>query len=331
MADIFGTIFGAAANIGLGALNNKWAAEQAEKARWENYKYGEMAAEQADLRTRALYNDFYSPSALRKQYEAAGLSPSLMFGGTPGQGGMSGAQGTGASGPGTPFMPMSMIEGAQIAKLIAETAKTKAETKNISEDTNLKLLEKEYNEWRNFEKGQEFNLLTTPLIKEDGSNYSLFESAMASTDYEEFLQKTRKAANLSGNNTIEQYLNTENGQKALRYIYMSSNRFDRDIEVLSSEKVAANFQIAVMKKLQSKDYAELNAKAAVAQLKALTEVNDLTAEQKGAWNDLLDRMEAKFGKTGKDIALILGMVLQNYMHSSGIQINTGNTIIESKK
>lgn len=45
-----------------------------------NYKYNEMAAENADKRTRALYNDIYSPKALLGQYAEAGLSPSLMFG-----------------------------------------------------------------------------------------------------------------------------------------------------------------------------------------------------------------------------------------------------------
>lgn len=134
---VFGTIAGGAVQAGLGAINNVWAQQQQGEARRQNYLYGEMAAENADARTRALYNDFYSPQALMRQYREAGLSPSIMFGGTPGQGGASGAQGTGASGLGTPYMPMSMIEGAEVANLMAQTEKTKAETATI-EGTNAR-------------------------------------------------------------------------------------------------------------------------------------------------------------------------------------------------
>lgn len=123
--------------IGLGSsyLNNQWASELASQDRAENYMYNEKAAQKADIRTRALYNDFYSPEAIMRQYKAAGLSPSLMFGGTPGQGGVTGAQGSGSSGTQThftPFMPTSMLEAAQTALIAAETQKTKEETKNIS-------------------------------------------------------------------------------------------------------------------------------------------------------------------------------------------------------
>lgn len=130
---IFGTMIGAGTQLALGAINNQWAEQQQGEARAENYRYGEMAAANADKRTRALYNDFYSPEALMKQYKAAGLSPSMMFGGTPGQGGTAGAQGSGAAGPGAIYTPMSMLEGAQIANINAETEKTKAETKTIEE------------------------------------------------------------------------------------------------------------------------------------------------------------------------------------------------------
>lgn len=129
MADVFGTALDFGMNLGLGALNNYWAEKLQERARLENYKYGEMAAENADKRTRALYEDFYSPQALMNQYRKAGLSPSLMFGGTPGQGGMSGAQGSGASGLGSIFSPVSLVDQAQAAALFAQAEKTREETK----------------------------------------------------------------------------------------------------------------------------------------------------------------------------------------------------------
>lgn len=116
---LFGTLFGAALNAGFGALQNQMAAEQAAQDRKQNYMYGEMAADNADRRTRALYADLQSPAALMQQYKEAGLSPSAMAAGAGAGGVSSGAHGTGASGPTSAFMPMSLLEGAQIANLNA--------------------------------------------------------------------------------------------------------------------------------------------------------------------------------------------------------------------
>ena len=140
--------FGAqmAAGIGTAAVNNIFGMmaadynyanqrELTELDRRLNYEYNEKAAAAADWRTRQLYKDLYSPEALMKQYKDAGLSPSLMFGGTPGQGGISGAQGAGASGPQTgytPFMPTSMVEAAQVAEMMAQARKTNAEASTIT-------------------------------------------------------------------------------------------------------------------------------------------------------------------------------------------------------
>lgn len=126
---------GAAINGVYGVINNMWADKHTSKDRWWNHLYNEIAANNADTRTRALYNDFYSPQALMQQYLEAGLSPSLMFGGTPGQGGMSGAQGAGGAGLQTPFYGISALEAAQISNLQAQTKKTEAETETI-EGTN---------------------------------------------------------------------------------------------------------------------------------------------------------------------------------------------------
>lgn len=128
-------IIGAGINAISQADTNYQNLKRTETDRQLNYIYGERAAEEADRRTRALYNDFYSPEALVRQYNEAGLSPSLMFGGTPGQGGMQGAHGTGAAGPQTaPYMPYSIVEAAQAAALFAQAEKTKEETKTITGD-----------------------------------------------------------------------------------------------------------------------------------------------------------------------------------------------------
>lgn len=129
--DVFGAITSGVLGMASAGINYGIQKKLMQEDRAENYRYNEMAAQNADARTRALYRDIYSPEALLGQYREAGLSPSMMYGGTPGQGGMSGAQGGGANGPTTPYYPVNMLEMAQAANLMAQTKKTEAETKNI--------------------------------------------------------------------------------------------------------------------------------------------------------------------------------------------------------
>ena len=51
-----------------------------------NYGYGEMAADNAQARTKALYSELFSPEAKVKQLKEAGLSVGMMYG----QGGVGG-------------------------------------------------------------------------------------------------------------------------------------------------------------------------------------------------------------------------------------------------
>lgn len=293
-----GALIGAGAQIATAGLNNLWASRQSEEDRSRNYYYNEMAAQNADQRQRNLYADFYSPAALARQYTEAGLSPSLMFGGTPGQGGTGGAQGVGASGVKTPYMPMSMLEGAQIANIVAQTNKTKAETENIKEDTDLKILEEEWNKWRNYDRGKEFELLNTT----DAEGSTMFELATNADDFNSFIESAK------GNNPLlADYMRTEMGMRQLRNIYMSANRFDRDIKILSEEGVNAEFQESVLKAMNKEGFAEQNATSAIKQLKASAETSKLTVQQAGAWNDILERIGKK-NETAKDVLIVLGMI-----------------------
>lgn len=313
--------FGAAASILGTGINNILAGARTREDREQNYLYGEMAADNADRRTRALYNDFYSPGALMQQYKEAGLSPSMMFGGTPGQGGLSGARGTGAAGMQTPFMPISLVEAAQAAQLFAQTKKTNAETKNIEKDTTLKALEEDLKVMDNYIKEQDFYLTTSNFITSDNKSISLFEIANNSKDYEDFIDKVRKTA---ANEGVKDYSYTENGQKTLRKIWLDSNRYDRDIEVLSAEGVSASFAKSITQALKKEGFIEQNATTAVKQLKAAAETADLTTEQKGAWNDLIERLGKK-SETAKDIVIVLGMILANYAANANVKIQTGDS------
>ena len=138
MADAYsmgGTIGGAAIGGLFGLANQALAHKYAEQDRASNFFWNEKAADAADARTRALYEDFYAPEALLKQYQEAGVSPSLMFGGTPGQGGQSGAMGHGAGGIQTPFIPIDIMQGAQIGLMTAQARKTNAEADAIIKKT----------------------------------------------------------------------------------------------------------------------------------------------------------------------------------------------------
>lgn len=125
--------FGAGLGIVSSFISNEMARKREAEARAENYKYGELAAQNADARTRALYEDYQSPMALLQQYKAAGLSPSLMFGqGAGGAGGMTqGAQSTGAAGISPTTYSAQLLEGTQIALMQAQARKTNAEADTI--------------------------------------------------------------------------------------------------------------------------------------------------------------------------------------------------------
>lgn len=60
------TLVGGLINAIYGGINNTMAENREHTARIENYELGEKAAENADARTRALYNDLQSPQTLMK-------------------------------------------------------------------------------------------------------------------------------------------------------------------------------------------------------------------------------------------------------------------------
>lgn len=112
--------------------------------------------------------------------------------------------------------------------------------------------------------------------------------------------------------SIKDALTTEKGQEAARSIFMATNKFHRDIMVLSAESVDAQFQLDISNKLINSDFAKLNAEAAVAELRKSINTNNLDKRQAEAWNNLLDRLK-KSSPTTHDILIVLGMILNNAM------------------
>ena len=74
------TIIGTAGGILQNKIQNEQSKQNIEHAAAVNYGYGEMSADNAQARTKALYSELYSPEAKVKQLKEAGLSVLLAGG-----------------------------------------------------------------------------------------------------------------------------------------------------------------------------------------------------------------------------------------------------------
>lgn len=316
-AEIGSQIIGLMGQFGLSAYNNEMARRRADYDREQNYLYGERAANNADARTRGLYNSFYSPEALISQYQEAGLSPSMMYGGTPGQGGMTGAQGTGAHGIQTPYIPVSMLEAAQAANLFAQTKKTNAETSNIKEDTSIKEIQEEMLKMTKNLQSVDYEILGIYAINpENGEKNSLYNLAKNYKTYEEFYKYVSNLEHMT--NDTKTKLTTEQGQRTLRAIYMASHQFNRDLAVLGEEQTNAAFQQSIITALKASDYAHTNAESVISSLRNNVETQNLNARQQAAWNHLLDGIANKTNPDVADVIIMMAMLINNAMSNYNI-------------
>ena len=155
--------------------------EMAENAAKINYKYGEMAAENAFERQQVLYNRTYQDQSYANQVaqmDAAGLSPGLMYGkGGAGGGGAGSTTGapmgaTGATGAGSAADPNMRLQAlmslrqvrmserkneaeikllnTQAEALEAEAGKNQEETQSISEKRLWQVKQEMYEGWKGF-------------------------------------------------------------------------------------------------------------------------------------------------------------------------------------
>lgn len=340
MSDMFGVGtaaaagINAAANIGIAGMNNMWAAKREKTARAENYKYGEMAADSADARTRALYNDLYSPQAQLQQIKDAGLSPSLFYGDGGGISGQAGAQGSGAAGVSPTTFGAPPLELGEIFKTIAETGLINAEKKKIESETNVIDLQKDWQDMVNKQKSVEFDICTMYLYDKDDKDkkYSMYELAQKANTYDQFLNDVRSKAEASGEKNFLAKIGTEYGQQTMRNIYMNAERFDRDINVLSAEGVDAEFQKSIIQILSNNGGAEQSASTMLEQMKAAEQGAKLTNEQQSSWNHIIEKLRAK-NSTAADIIIVLAMILNQaasnwslpnvrYNHNTSTSTNT---------
>lgn len=155
--------------------------EMVENAAKINYKYGEMAAENAFERQQVLYNRTYQDQSYANQVaqmDAAGLSPGLMYGkGGAGGGGAGSTTGapmgaTGAAGAGTAADPNAQLQAlmslrqvrmserkneaeinllnTQAAALKAEAGKNQEETQSIVEKRLWEVKQEMFKGWKDF-------------------------------------------------------------------------------------------------------------------------------------------------------------------------------------
>nr|DAK15535.1 MAG TPA: DNA pilot protein [Microviridae sp.] len=182
LSGIIGDVSGILNILGVGRRRQiRQQKEMAENAAKINYKYGEMAAENAFERQQVLYNRTYQDQSYANQVaqmDAAGLSPGLMYGkGGAGGGGAGSTAGapmgaTGATGAGSAADPNMQLQAlmslrqvrmserkneaeikllnTQAKALEAEAGKNQEETQSIIEKRLWQVKQEMYEGWTGF-------------------------------------------------------------------------------------------------------------------------------------------------------------------------------------
>lgn len=182
LSGIVGDVSGILNTLGIGRKRQiRQQKEMAENAAKINYKYGEMAAENAFERQQVLYNRTYQDQSYANQVaqmDAAGLSPGLMYGkGGAGGGGAGSTTGapigaTGATGAGSAADPNMQLQAlmslrqvrmserkneaeinllnTQAEALKAEAGKNQEETTSIIEKRIWQVKQEMFEGWKGF-------------------------------------------------------------------------------------------------------------------------------------------------------------------------------------
>ena len=182
LSGIIGGATGILNTLGIGSRKKiRQQKEMVENAAKINYKYGEMAAKNAFERQQVLYNRTYQDQSYANkvaQMDAAGLSPSLMYGGGGASGGGAGSTtgapmgATGAAGAGAAADPNAQLQAlmslrqvrmserkneaeinllnTQAEALKAEAGKNKEETQTIIDKRLWEVKQEMYTGWQDF-------------------------------------------------------------------------------------------------------------------------------------------------------------------------------------
>ena len=182
LSGIIGSASGILNMLGVGRKKQiRQQKEMVENAARINYKYGEMAAENAFERQQVLYNRTYQDQSYANkvaQMDAAGLSPGLMYGGSGASGGGAGSTtgapmgATGAAGAGVAADPNAQLQAlmslrqirmserkneaeinllnTQAKALDAEASKNHEETTSIIEKRIWQVKQEMFEGWKGF-------------------------------------------------------------------------------------------------------------------------------------------------------------------------------------
>lgn len=182
LSGIIGDVSGILNTLGVGRRRQiRQQKEMVENAAKINYKYGEMAAENAFERQQVLYNRTYQDQSYANQVaqmDAAGLSPGLMYGKGGGGGGGAGSTtgapmgATGATGAGSAADPNMQLQAlmslrqvrmserkneaeinllnTQAEALEAEAGKHQEETQSIIEKRLWQVKQEMFEGWKGF-------------------------------------------------------------------------------------------------------------------------------------------------------------------------------------
>lgn len=182
LSGIAGNLSGILNTLGIGRKKQiRQQKEMAENAAQINYKYGEMAAENAFERQQVLYNRTYQDQSYANQVaqmDAAGLSPGMMYGKGGGGGGGAGSTtgapmgATGATGAGSAADPNMRLQAlmslrqvrmserkneaeikllnTQAEALEAEAGKNQEETQSIIEKRLWQVKQEMFEGWKDF-------------------------------------------------------------------------------------------------------------------------------------------------------------------------------------
>lgn len=211
-----GALLGGFFGLGMTKRNNEAAAEREEAARRQNYYFNEMAANAADARTRALYNDLYSPKAQWEQMQELGMSPSLMASGLGGMSGQSGSQGSGAAGITPNVFGLDPMAAANIAKTMAETDLLKSKTRTENGGN---------------ERGQ----------SEIAKNLAEAGYQNAATNYTKSLEKATQLQNYITSNTAEFSINKAHAEAESAATYAQKAVYDLLTSQMECQKFAETY------------------------------------------------------------------------------------------
>lgn len=126
----FTSILGAVANTASNVITSEYNLANNKELMAQQHRYNETSAENAYNRQKQLITQFYTPGAQVRMLEEAGLSPSLMYGGTGQAGSTSAPQ---AQGVGLPQSNMQPVDYANIMLANAQARKLNAEAEVVEE------------------------------------------------------------------------------------------------------------------------------------------------------------------------------------------------------